>query len=195
MPLSKSLITLVLLALSSLVFVSTAALATEPPVDLQSGYRIGPGDVLHISVWKDEALTQQLPVLPDGTLHFPLVGQLTAAGRTIDEFKQYLEEKISRFVPEPVLSVSLTQINSMQVYVIGRVNAPGRYAINTDVNALQALAMAGGPDTFAKRNRIKIIREENGSTLIFDFPYEDITKGQRLEENIRLKRGDVMVVP
>jgi polysaccharide export outer membrane protein len=161
----------------------------------RTDYRIGPGDVLNISVWKDEALTQQLPVLPDGTLHFPLVGKLTAGGKTLDEFKRELEEKIERYVPEPVLSVSLTQINSMLVYVIGRVNAPGRFVINTHVNALQALAMAGGPNPFAKRNKIKIIREENDQTLIFDFPYDDITKGERLEYNILLKRGDVMVVP
>ena len=161
----------------------------------RSDYRIGPGDILNISVWKDDALTQQLPVLPDGTLHFPLVGKLTAGGKTLDEFKLELEDRISRYVPDPVLSVSLTQINSMMVYVIGRVNAPGRFPVNTHLSALQALAMAGGPNPFAKRNKIKIIREEDDRTLIFDFPYDDITKGERLEYNILLKRGDVMVVP
>lgn len=161
----------------------------------RSDYRIGPGDMLNISVWKDEALSRELPVLPDGTLHFPLVGKLTAGGKTLDEFRLELEKKITRYVPDPVLSVSLTQINSMMVYVVGRVNAPGRFVINTHVNALQALAMAGGPNPFAKRNRIKIIREENEKTLIFDFPYDDITKGEQLGYNILLKRGDVMVVP
>ena len=161
----------------------------------RSDYRIGPGDVLNISVWKDEALSQELPVLPDGTLHFPLVGKLTAGGKSLDEFRLELEKKIARYVPDPVLSVSLTQINSMMVYVVGRVNTPGRFVINTHVNALQALAMAGGPNPFAKRNKIKIIREEDEKTLIFDFPYDDITKGERLEYNILLKRGDVMVVP
>ena len=161
----------------------------------RSDYRIGPGDVLNIAVWKDEALSQELPVLPDGTLHFPLVGKLTAGGKSLDEFRLELKNKIARYVPDPVLSVSLTQINSMMVYVVGRVNTPGRFVINTHVNALQALAMAGGPNPFAKRNQIKIIREENEKTLIFDFPYDDITKGKRLEYNILLKRGDVMVVP
>ena len=161
----------------------------------RSDYRIGPGDVLNIAVWKDEALSQELPVLPDGTLHFPLVGKLKAGGKSLDEFRLELEKKIARYVPEPVLSVSLTQINSMMVFVVGRVNTPGRFMINTHVNALQALAMAGGPNPFAKRNKIKIIREENEKTLIFDFPYEDITRGERLEYNILLKRGDVMVVP
>ncbi len=186
-----------ILAVTLVLFLPVVAFAQDETADpaLLAPYRIGPGDVLDISVWKDEALTQQLPVLPDGTLHFPLVGRLTAAGRTLDEFKTDLEARISRYVPDPVLSVSLTQINSMQVYVIGRVNAPGRYAINTHVTALQALAMAGGPNTFAKRNKIKVIRKDGGQTLMFDFPYDDISKGMRLEENILLERGDVMVVP
>ena len=160
-----------------------------------SPYLIGPGDILSISVWKDEALTQRLPVLPDGTLHFPLVGKLQAGGRTTDEFKREIENKISRYVPDPVLSVSVTEVNSMVFYVIGRVNAPGRQVLNTNVTALQALAMAGGPNPFAKRNKIKIFREEKNQTLIFDFPYDDISKGERLDYNILLKRGDVMVVP
>ena len=158
-------------------------------------YRIGPGDILNISVWKDEALTQQLPVLPDGTLHFPLVGKLQAGGKTSEEFQTALQARITRYVPDPILSVSVAQVNSMVFYVIGRVNAPGRQVLNANVTALQALAMAGGPNPFAKRNKIKIFRKANGSTVIFDFPYGDIAKGERLEHNILLKRGDVMVVP
>ncbi|MDJ0884310.1 MAG: polysaccharide biosynthesis/export family protein [Desulfobacterales bacterium] len=172
--------------------VSTTASGSAPPL---SPYRIGPGDILSIAVWKDEALTRQLPVLPDGTLHFPLVGKLQAGGKTTEEFQRELEGRITRYVPDPVLSVSVTQVNSMFFYVIGRVNAPGRQVLNANVTALQALAMAGGPNPFAKRNKIKIFREENNQTLIFEFPYDDISKGERLDYNIFLKRGDVMVVP
>lgn len=193
--LMRSKISVVLAAV--LVLVSTAfALAqenkTEPAI---APYRIGPGDILSISVWKDEALTQQLPVLPDGTLHFPLVGKMQAGGMTTDAFKAALEARITRFVPDPVLSVSVTQVNSMVFYVIGRVNSPGRQMLNANVTALQALAMAGGPNPFAKRNKIKIFREKGDQTLIFEFPYDDISKGESLEYNILLQRGDVMVVP
>ncbi len=178
--------------------VSAAPAAAVAVLDLHHQtppYRIGPGDVLNIAVWKDEALTQQLPVLPDGTLHFPLVGKLQAGGKTAEEFQTTLETRIARYVPDPVLSVSVAQVNSMVFYVIGRVNVPGRQVLNANVTALQALAMAGGPNPFAKRNKIKIIREEEDQTLIFDFPYSDIAKGYRLEHNILMKRGDVMVVP
>jgi polysaccharide export outer membrane protein len=180
----------------ALVFVSAAwAWAQEDKTPAIAPYRIGPGDILSISVWKDEALTQQLPVLPDGTLHFPLVGKMQAGGMTTDAFKAALEARITRFVPDPVLSVSVTQVNSMVFYVIGRVNNPGRQMFNANVTALQALAMAGGPNPFAKRNKIKIFREKGDQTSIFEFPYDDISKGERLEYNILLMRGDVMVVP
>ena len=158
-------------------------------------YRIGPGDILDISVWKDEALTKQIPVLPDGTISFPLVSKLHAGGRTLEDFQNDLKDRISRYVPDPVLSVSIHQVNSMMVYVIGRVNKPGRLMLNHNVTALQALAMAGGPNPFAKRNDIKIFRDVDGQTLIFNFPYEDISKGEQLSYNIKLQRGDVMVVP
>ena len=174
---------------------NTHTVVTQTALTGPSPYLIGPGDILSISVWKDEALTQRLPVLPDGTLHFPLVGKLKAGGKTTDEFKHEIETKITRYVPDPVLSVSVTEVNSMVFYVIGRVNSPGRQLFNANVTALQALAMAGGPNPFAKRNKIKIFREENNQTLIFDFPYDDISKGERLDYNILLKRGDVMVVP
>jgi polysaccharide export outer membrane protein len=171
---------------------SPGSLAVETA---DASYRIGPGDILDISVWKDDALTKLIPVLPDGTLSFPLVGKLTAGGRTLEEFKSELEARIRRYVPDPVLSVSIHQVNSMMVYVIGRVNNPGRVMLNTKITALQALAMAGGPNPFAKRNGIKIFRKDSDRTLIFDFPYEDISHGEHLESNIEMQRGDVMVVP
>ena len=171
------------------------ALPTDAEPIASPAYRIGPGDILDISVWKDEALTKLMPVLPDGTISFPLVGKLTAGGRTLEDFQAELEERISRYVPDPVLSVSIHQVNSMMVYVIGRVNTPGRVMLNTNITALQALAMAGGPNPFAKRNAIKIFRKEPDRTLIFDFPYEDISQGEHLESNIEMQRGDVMVVP
>lgn len=167
-------------------------LAPAPP---GPDYQIGPGDILDIAVWKDEALTKLMPVLPDGTVSFPLVGKITAGGRTLEAFREELEQRIARYVPDPVLSVSVHQVNSMMIYVIGRVNSPGRIMLNGNITALQALAMAGGPNPFAERNKIKIFREEPDRTLIFDFPYDDISRGEHLKYNIAMKRGDVMVVP
>ena len=158
-------------------------------------YLLGAGDVLDISLWKDEALAKSVTVLPDGKISFPLIGEVRAAGRTVADLKQEIAEKIEAYVPNPTLSVEVRQVNSMLIYVIGRVNAPGRFALNTNVNVLQALAMAGGLNPFAKRDKIKILRQESGRTLTFPFQYDEVAEGARLEQNIMLKRGDLIVVP
>ena len=160
-----------------------------------SRYLIGPGDVIDISVWKDEALTKSVTVLPDGRISFPLIGELQAAGRPLREIKAEVEEKVQPYVPEPTVSVEVKQVNSMLVYVIGRVNQPNRFILNTNVNVLQALAMAGGLNPFAKRSKIRVLRQEGGKTLTFKFDYDDVVEGKHLEQNIVLLRGDVVVVP
>jgi polysaccharide biosynthesis/export protein len=158
-------------------------------------YIIGPGDVLDISMWKDEALTRQVVVLPDGKISFPLAGQLQAGGRSLRELRQDLEEKIKPYVPEPVLSVEVRQVNSMLIYVIGRVNTPGRFTLNTNITVLQGLAIAGGLNPFARRAKIRVVREENGKSVTFLFNYDDVVEGKHFEQNIELKRGDLIVVP
>jgi polysaccharide export outer membrane protein len=158
-------------------------------------YIIGAGDVLEISVWKEEALKRSVTVLPDGKISFPLIGDVIAAGKTIAELKKELEGKLLRYVPDLVLSVVVEGVNSMLIYVIGRVNHPGRFVLNTNVNVFQALAMAGGPNEFAKRNKIKIFRYKGEKTKIFEFRYDDVSDGVDLKQNIWLKRGDVIFVP
>lgn len=158
-------------------------------------YVIGPGDVLAISVWNNEALTKSVTVLPDGKIHFPLVNEVTVGGRTLAALEKELKTKLNPFVPNPELSVMVSQVNSLLIYVIGKVNKPGRFVLNTNVDVLQALATAGGLNTFAKRSKIKIFRKAGGKTLIFPFDYDDVTDGEHLEQNIMLKRGDVVVVP
>jgi len=160
-----------------------------------AGYVIGQGDVLHISVWKDESLTREVVVLPDGTITFPLIGSVRAEGRTVSELKNDVSGKIKRYVPNPVLSVSVRSVSSLYIYVTGRVNSPGRFVLNGTVNVLQALAMAGGLNPFANSNGIKIIRTVNGTSSVIRFRYNDVAKGRNLEQNIPLMRGDVVVVP
>jgi polysaccharide export outer membrane protein len=161
-----------------------------------TGYTIGPGDVIYISVWKNEELTKLLTVLPDGKISFPLIGELMAEGKTVAELKKEVEERLSpRFILNPVLTVEVRQVNSMLIYVIGKVNHPGRFALNSNINVLQALSMAGGLNPFAKRNSIKIFRETGGKTAVFEFRYDDVSDGINLEQNIPLKKGDVIVVP
>jgi polysaccharide export outer membrane protein len=158
-------------------------------------YIIGPGDVLDISVWKEQALTKLVTVLPDGKISFPLVGSITAGGKTLAQLTAELEKKLSRYVPDLSLSVLVHQVNSMMVYVIGRVNNPGRFILNSNVDVMQALAMAGGLNPFAEQGNVKVFRETPGGKKIFDFDYNDVANGKKLGQNIMLKRGDIIVVP
>lgn len=165
--------------------------AADEPVK----YLLGPGDVLEISVWKDTALTKQVVVLPDGAISFPLVGEMVAAGKNVSQLKKELEEKIQEYVPSPVISVMVQQVSSMLIYVIGKVNNPGRFTMNANLTVLQALAMAGGLNPFAKESTIKIIREEQGNKQILNFDYNEIAKKNNLAQDIILKKGDVVLVP
>lgn len=171
----------------------TAASSTAYPDG--HDFIIGPGDIVDISVWKDEELTRSCVVRPDGILTFPLIGDVRAGGRTASELKAEMEEKLKSYVPDLVLTVEVKQVNSMIIYVIGKVNAPGRFVMHTNINVLQALATAGGLNAFAKGNKIKIFRQQKGETVIMPFEYDEIVDGRRLEQNVMLKAGDVVVVP
>ncbi len=175
-------------------YVLTALLVASSPAGA-ADYIIGPGDQLGIEVWKDPALTRVVTVLPDGKISFPLIGELDAGGKTVAQLKKEIEQKIARYVPDSTTTVEVRQSNSLHIYVLGRINAPGRLILNANVNVLQALAIAGGPNTFANRTRIRIFRQEGGKTLSFPFNYDDVTAGKELQMNIEVKRGDVIFVP
>ena len=160
-----------------------------------TGYQIGPGDILNIEVWKDPILTRPVTVLPDGKIAFPLIGEIAAEGKTVSQLKKEIEGRLARYVQDAVITVEVRQMSSLQIYVLGRVNAPGRTILSANVNVLQALAIAGGPNAFANKSRIRIFRQEGGKTLILSFDYDDVTAGKNMESNILLRRGDVVFVP
>jgi len=175
--------------------ISPAAADSNPGDISQTDYILGAGDVLEISLWQSSELTKTVVILPDDTISFPLIGKVTAGGKTVEGLKKELKQKISRFVPDPNLSVSVQQVNSMFIYVIGRVNNPGRFLMNGNIDVLQALATAGGLNPFARKNSIRILRKQGSETTAYEFEYGDVAKGRNLEQNIMLQRGDVIIVP
>ncbi len=191
----KHFLFIFVLLLTGFTILCPASADSEAPYPLFEEYKIGTGDILDISVWKDPALTKQVIVLPDGKIHFPLVGELVAEGRSVAQLKDELESKIRVYIPDPVLSVSIAQVNSMLLYVIGKVNRPGHFGLSSRINVLQALSMAGGLNPFAQEKKIKIYRQQNGKTIQFPFNYRDVAEGAGLSQNITLQRGDVIVVP
>jgi polysaccharide export outer membrane protein len=167
----------------------------EAQLAAEGNFYLGPEDVLEISVWRDEALNRQVVVTPDGKVSFPLVGNIQAQGRTVEELRQAVEDKIKTFVPDAPVTVMVVRVGSPKVFVVGKVAKPGVYIMGETLRVMQALAMAGGTTPFADKDDILIIRKENGHQKIFRFDYTKVADGKDLEQNICLKRGDTVVVP
>ncbi len=176
-----------------LLFLSLPVFAGAAPAGTL--YRIGAGDILEISVWKEENLSREVIVPPDLRLSFPLVGDIDVRGMTITDLRREITRRLNEFVPDATVTVMFRQINSLKAYVIGKVNKPGQFPINLDTTVVQLLAMAGGLNPFAAAGRIYILRREDGKSVKIAFDYRDIEKGRKLAQNIVVRRGDVIVVP
>ncbi len=158
-------------------------------------YLIGPEDILEIAVWKDPELTKQVVVRPDGRISFPLIGEVEAGRNTVKSLEEKVKKRIRDYVPDAMVTVMVTQVNSIKIYVIGKVTRPGEYRVGHAVNVMQALSLAGGLSTFADANSILVLRNEKGSQTKILFNYDKVKKGKNLEQNIVLQSGDVLVVP
>lgn len=178
--------------LAAVLFAGAAAALAQ---EAEPAFRVGPEDLLEISVWKEDALRKEVLVRPDGGLSFPLVGDLQAAGRTVDELRAELAKRLEKYIPDPVVSVLLLRVVSNKIYVIGRVAKPGDFPAGRYVDVLQALSMAGGLTPFADEKDIRVLRREGGTQRIHRFDYKAVARGEKLEQNIRLQGGDVVVVP
>jgi polysaccharide export outer membrane protein len=171
----------------------TTTVGPVPQVD--AGYRLGAEDIMQVSVWKDEQLTREVVVRPDGMFSFPLVGDIQAEDRTVEDIRFDLVKRLTKYIPNPNVSVAVTKVVSNKVYVVGRVNKPGEYLVGHYTDVLQALSLAGGLTPFAAENDIKVMRRVRGEQYAIPFRYGDLRKGRDLEQNIILRRGDVVMVP
>lgn len=160
-----------------------------------AAYEIQPGDVLAISVWKETDLQSEVLVRPDGGLSFPLVGELNANGMSIDALRGQIAAGLKKFVPDPVVTVTLRQIGGNRVYVIGKVNRPGEFPFSKPIDVMQALSLAGGANSFAALDDIRILRREAGKQMALRFRYSEVERGRDLDQNVLLRSGDTVVVP
>lgn len=158
-------------------------------------YKIQPGDVLEVSVWNEEGLIRTVLVRPDGGMSFPLAGDIHAAGESVENLSATITERLTKYIPDPVVTVSMQQLSGNKIYVVGKVARPGEYVANSYVDVVQALAMAGGMTPFAAVNKIKILRRKGEELEAYSFRFSDIEDGKNLEQNIVLKSGDIVVVP
>jgi polysaccharide biosynthesis/export protein len=176
-----------------------SALAAQPAAQSDTGaivrYEVQPSDLLQISVWRDPELTQQVLVRPDGAFSFPLAGDISAVGKTVEELRLELVDRLGRYIQDLVVTVTVLEIRGNKIYVIGQVNQPGEFIVNPRVDVIQALSLAGGTTAFASPSEIFVLRRDDGQQQRLPFNFDAVLRGRDLAQNILLRTGDVVVVP
>ena len=194
--------------------VSAAAFGEEPTTSPPNGnrapdlgeYRIGPEDVLQISVWKNDTMSRTVPVRPDGKISLPLLNDVQAAGLTPLELRDVLTQKLADYMPNPEVSIIVAEVRSFKVSVLGEVLNPARYELKSWSTVLDALALAGGFTPFAARSRIVILRPDGNTVKRIPFNYDKLVSkeglldrifnlGSDAHENFYLQNGDIILVP
>jgi polysaccharide biosynthesis/export protein len=186
------------------IFPSEPALegTEQSPVTGQSAaqatrdYLIGPEDLLFISVWQEPDLQREVRVRPDGGISFPLAGNVQVAGKSVQEVTGIITQRVQKYIPAAVVTVSVQQVAGYNIFVIGQVNRPGQFRLGRYVDVMQALTLAGGLTPFANADDITIRRRTaDGQERVFEFDYGAVQSGDNMEQNIVLQSGDVVVVP
>lgn len=177
------------LSLALLLLAPVAALAAQP-------FPLGSGDVLEVSVWGDESMARKVLVRPDGRISFPLLGDMQAAGRSVEDLRAEMESKIGEYIHGAPVTVMLLEARSARVSVVGKVQKPGVFPMDGPMSVLQALAMAGGMTPYASTGSVRVIRTDEGGVQRFiPFDYDLVAGGKGLEQNVSLQPGDVVLVP
>jgi polysaccharide export outer membrane protein len=169
--------------------------ATAEDANLATGYKLQPGDLLTVAVWKETELQSEVLIRPDGGLSFALAGDMPAAGLTTDQLRDELQTRVRKLVPDAVVTVSVKSPNGNRIFVIGKVNHPGDFPLLRPVDVLQAISMAGGVTPFASTNKIRVLHREGQQQKSVRFRYDDVAKGHNLAQNIMLQSGDTVIVP
>jgi polysaccharide export outer membrane protein len=162
--------------------------AVAPPLPQAADYRIGPEDVLEIVVWKNADLSKTVTVRPDGMITLPLIGELRAGGLTAADVRTEIKTRLERYKEIPEVSVSVADVRSYNLYIMGEVKTPGRYQIKSAMTLLQALALAGGLTEFADADGIVVVRRDLR---------DPGSKEQRMSVRYKdlIRRGDVPLLP
>lgn len=170
--------------------------APQPRASEIPPYRIGAGDVLAVDVWREpEASSASVPVRPDGKISLPIIGEFQAAGTTPRDLEAALTAKYGEYLRAAKVVITVKEVNSQKVYVIGEVKKEGPIRVSGPVTVLQALAEAGGMTDYAKRKKIYVLRDDQSRQAILRFDYDAVLHGKKMDQNIVLTPGDTVVVP
>jgi polysaccharide export outer membrane protein len=170
---------------------STAGTSVVVPMD----YVIGAEDVLGIMFWREQEMSGDVTVRPDGKVTLPLLGDIQAAGTRPDALRDQITQAAGKYLTDVNVTVVVRQINSRKVFITGQVTTPGAYPLTGPRTVMQLIALAGGLTEYADGESISIMRQEQGKTRSMKFNYRDVSKGKKLEQNVMLLPGDTVVVP
>lgn len=167
-----------------------------PPAE----FLLGPEDVLIVTVWKNQDLSREVVIRPDGMISMPLVGDVPASGMTANTLAKRIAERLTEYMASPIVSVQLKEVNSYFVYVLGEVSKPGKLPLKSYANVMQGISLAGGFTPFAKKNKIKVLRISSAASsekhqIEIPVNYDDILSGNAVPGNFFLRSGDTIVVP
>ncbi len=178
-------------------FCLVVSFATTEAVGQPASYLVNPGDRLQIDVWNEESLSRNVLVRPDGVISLPMAGDIPTTGLAPEAVAIRIADALGDFMKDrPRVVVSLVEAAGNQIYVLGKVDKPGRFRISANTDVMQALALAGGLNSFADEDDIKVLRRnENGLQTAIPFRYSQVKSGKSLESNIVLRSGDLVVVP
>jgi len=165
-------------------------MVTAAPVDPKT-FVLGPEDIVAVRVWREPELSFAAQIRPDGKITMQLVGEIEAAGKTPEELKDSVVEKLSDFLNKPEVSVSVQAVMSRRYYITGEVGRTGAFPLVVPITVLEALTNAGGFKEYANKKKITILRKGK----IIKFNYSEVVKGKNLDQNILVENGDYIVVP
>jgi polysaccharide export outer membrane protein len=174
---------------------SPHATANGGAAALPPDYVIGPEDVLDVRFWKDQDMSGEVVVRPDGRISLPLLNDVPAAGLTPEQLRTRLMDEARRYVETPNATVIVKSINSRRVFITGQVDKPGPYPLTSRITVVQLIAMAGGLREYADAGKIVIMRSENGRVIPLRFDYTKLAEGKNVSQNIDLRPGDTVIVP
>jgi polysaccharide biosynthesis/export protein len=175
--------------------VSRAPNCPVSPVQQVGDYRISPGDVLQVFVWRNPELTVTVPVRPDGRISTPLVDDIQASGKTPAELSTEIEAVLGELVRTPEVNIIVSaQGPGNQIRVVGEVVAPQSVPHREGIHLLDVLVAVGGLNEFAAGNRSKILRTVDGASVECEVRINDLMQGE-VSQDVALFPGDAVVVP
>ncbi|MGE5206148.1 MAG: polysaccharide biosynthesis/export family protein [Chlamydiota bacterium] len=170
--------------------------SANPSLAATDDYVIGPDDVLAVNVWKENEISREVPVRPDGKVSLPLIGDVQASGLTSAQLQQSIRTRLSVYLVNPIVTIMVIEARSHRFNVVGEVEHPGSFVLGQPLTVLDALAMAGGFRDFAKTGNIYVLRQHgDGSHQRIPFNYKQVISGRNLQQNVQLQPGDTVVVP